>query len=72
MTWLGPNLQFKGWGRAGEEENIPTDVANQPWALRQALLPLVADQDCQVGIASLIFSVQMKIANDFITKNYIC
>ena len=48
MIWLSQNLQFKGWGRAGEEENIPTDVANQPWALRQAILPLMADQECQV------------------------
>ena len=48
MIKIISNLKLLGWGRAGEEENIPSDVANQPWALRQAILPLMADQECQV------------------------
>ena len=46
---------LKGWGKAGEGEGVSSDPTGQPWALRQAVLPLVADQDCQVLISRLQF-----------------
>ena len=46
------SYNFKGWGKAGDGEGIPSDPTGQPWNLRQAVLPLVADQDCQVFVSS--------------------
>jgi len=44
---VGMNCYLSGWGKAGDGEGIASDPTGQPWNLRQAVLPLVADQDCQ-------------------------
>ena len=43
----GQTCLLSGWGRAGPGEDLPGDLYGQPWRLRQAALPLLADSECR-------------------------
>ena len=45
--YAGMECYLSGWGRAGPNEHIPSDIYGQPVKLRQALLPLMKDEQCK-------------------------
>ena len=48
-----------GWGKHGVDESMPGDLYGQPWKLRQAVLPLVADEECRIiYLEGADFSIQ--------------